>query len=149
MRRTLLEVQYMKREQAGSTSTSKRESSERESTGVQITREARGHARVAAQLKARVSTLDPSAESGDGPSYYLLVGAVTLDVADGGLGLAAEESMKRGQRVLVELELASGESVECKGRVAWSGQDTEGRSVLGISFEQELAGLASQARSQP
>jgi hypothetical protein len=132
----------MKREQAGSNSTQ-----EREASGVQTTRESRGQVRVAAQLKARVSTLDPTEETRGGPHYYMLLSAVTMDVADGGLGLQADDCMARGQRVVVELELSNGESVECKGRVAWSGEDADGRSVLGISFEQELAGLARQARS--
>jgi hypothetical protein len=138
----------MKRDQAGSNASSKQECTEREASGIQMTRECRGQTRVPAQLKARVSTLDPVTESRDGPLYYMLLSAMTLDVADGGLGLTADDRVARGQRVLVELELANGESIECKGRVAWSGEDAEGRSVLGISFEQELAGLARQARSE-
>lgn len=115
------------------------------STGVIVAREARNHPRVRVQLDAMVSTLDPLQEDGSGERYFVVTGAQTVDVADGGLGLTAESALEAGRRVIVEVTLRDGLSVERSGRVMWNHRDTAGAISMGIAFDEKLLGLALRA----
>jgi hypothetical protein len=115
------------------------------STGVVVACEARVHPRVRVQLDAIVSTLDPVQEDESGERYFVVTGAQTVDVADGGLGLTAESTLAAGGRVVVEVTLQDGLSVERSGRVMWSHRDALGAVSMGIAFDEDLLGLALRA----
>jgi hypothetical protein len=116
---------------------------EREASGVVETHvvQQRAHARVPARLEVRVSTLD--AHEAFGERYFIVASAMTLDVADGGLGLISDSSLPRGRRVVVELDVHAGLTIERKGSVAWCYVDRLGQHRLGIRFEESLSGLGA------
>lgn len=113
-------------------------------SGVIVASEPRHLPRIRTELSAQLSTLDPN-----GDASYTLTPAKTLDVADGGLGLAVDEVISVGQRVVVEIELVDGRWLERSGRVAWSSADPTGASFVGIEFDAVVAGFAERATSTP
>jgi hypothetical protein len=114
-------------------------------SGVIVARESRAHVRVRARIEARISTLD-AVEDASGARYYVVAMGTTLDVADAGLGVEAESALAAGRRVIVELDLGDGLTVERSGRVVWHTQDSTGASFMGIVFDEVLTGLASYAQ---
>jgi len=109
-------------------------------TGVIAAREPRHRPRIRKELSAQLSTLDPNHDAS-----YTLTSARTLDLADGGLGLAVDEPISVGQRVVVEIELVDGRWVERNGRVAWTSEDPSGSRFVGIQFDAVVTGFAAQA----
>ena len=109
-------------------------------SGVIVACEPRTLPRIRMELNAQVSTLDPN-----GDASYTLASAKTLDVADGGLGLVVDEVICVDQRVVIEIELAGGQSTERTGRVAWTSEDPTGACFIGIQFDAIVTGFAEQA----
>ncbi len=96
--------------------------------------------RIRTELSVQLSTLDRNRDAS-----YTLTPAKTLDVADGGVGLAVDEAISVGQRVVVEVELVNGHWLERTGRVAWSTADPTGASFVGIEFDVVMSGFAQHA----
>jgi hypothetical protein len=115
------------------------------STGVIVAREARHCPRVTVQLDALVSTLDACQEGDNGDRYFVVTDGRTVDVADGGLGLRAESALEKGRRVIVEMTMGDGLSVERSGRVMWTHREAAGGVTMGIAFDEKLLGLALRA----
>src|SRR5262245_57078036 len=104
-------------------------------SGVVVAREARRHPRRSVGRVASISTLD-AAHDKSGSSYFVVTEARTLDVGDGGLGLELEDTLREGSRVLIDLELGEGRTLECRARVVWTAADASGAHFAGLSFEQ-------------
>jgi hypothetical protein len=109
-------------------------------SGVVVAREARRHPRRRVVFSASVATLDAERD-GEGATYFLVTPASTLDVGEGGLGLQVETTIATGRRVLVDVHLEDGRTVECQARVAWTSSDTEGTQFVGVTFDSPLPGL--------
>jgi hypothetical protein len=109
-------------------------------SGVVVAREARLHPRRSLGRIASISTLDASRDR-TGSAYFVVVEGRTLDVGDGGLGLEVEDSLREGSRVLVDVELGEGRTLECRARVVWSAADANGAHFAGLSFDEPQPGL--------
>jgi hypothetical protein len=109
-------------------------------SGVVVAREARRHPRRSVGRVASISTLDP-VHDGKGSSYFVVTEGRTLDVGDGGLGLEVEDTLREGSRVLIDVELGEGRTLECRARVVWTAADPSGAHFAGLSFEQPQPGL--------
>jgi hypothetical protein len=111
-------------------------------SGVVVAREARRHPRRAVGRVASISTLDASHDK-SGSSYFVVTEGRTLDVGDGGLGLEVQDTLREGSRVLIDVELGDGRTLECRATVVWTSADATGAHFAGLSFEQPQPGLAN------
>lgn len=111
----------------------------------------RRHERVAAQITVRISTIEPERDPWTGRPFFRSLQEKSINVSRGGTFVETSEPLDPGRRVLVELELPSGNEVEAIGRVAWVKRVLDPRnqttdSGVGIEFlggaSEELAALA-------
>jgi Tfp pilus assembly protein PilZ len=109
--------------------------------------DARRHARLHIALPARVASLDPDRNPRTGTPAFRIFDALTTDISDGGLALSALDDLGSGRRVLVELELPDGSSVELVGRIVWLEPQKEPGlpARMGIALSQQSCGLVERA----
>lgn len=98
----------------------------------------RRHARVAAHLPLRLSTIDPETDPWTGKPFFRTAREWSGNVSRGGIFVLTDEPILPGQRVLVELALPGGDSIEAVGRVAWA------RRLMTAEGEPAEAGLGLQ-----
>jgi Tfp pilus assembly protein PilZ len=97
------------------------------------------HRRLNVRLPARISTIDSERDPQSGRTCFRTSDETCHNVSRGGAFVMTEEPVRPGSRLLVELELPSGDSVQTIARVAWSRarlsmQDVESQSGVGIEF---------------
>jgi hypothetical protein len=97
------------------------------------------HRRARVRLPVRISTIDPEIHPETGRPYFCSSEEVSLDVSRGGIFVTTEEPLSPGRRLLIELDLPGGSSVQTLGRVAWSrirvpGETSEWRVGIGVEF---------------
>ncbi len=111
------------------------------------TPDARRHLRTRIAIPARVATVDPDRDPRTGAAVFRIFDALTLDISDGGLSLSALEDLGSSRRVLVELELSDGHSVELAGRIVWLEPQKEPGlpARMGVALFQQSLGLAERA----
>jgi uncharacterized protein (TIGR02266 family) len=83
-------------------------------------RQRRRHERLAVHLPVRLSTIDPETDRWTGRPFFRSCREWSGNVSRGGLFVRTRESIGPGRRVLVEVALPGGDSVEAIGRVAWT-----------------------------
>lgn len=100
--------------------------------------ERRRHPRRAFSSSVRISTIDPEIDLATGRYFFRTAHEACLDVSRGGVHLVSDEPFLIGHRLLVELALPDGETIDAVGRVAWSrieaGPDQRRSVGLGIQF---------------
>ncbi len=97
----------------------------------------RRHERVHAQLPVRIATIDAETDRWTGRPFFRNCREWSGNVSAGGLFVRTSEPIHPGRRVLVEVSLPGGESIEAVGRVAWTrtalrGDDPE--AGIGLQF---------------
>lgn len=97
------------------------------------------HRRVDVRLPVRISTIDSEKDPHSGRAYFRSSDEVCRNVSRGGVFVITEEPMRPGSRILLELELPGGASVQTIGRVAWSRarlavREVETQSGIGVEF---------------
>jgi hypothetical protein len=112
-------------------------------SGVVVAREARRHPRLSIARSVSISTLDASRDGATGAFYFLVSEGSTLDIGDGGLGLEVHDTLREGSRVLVDVELGEGRTLECRARVVWTAEDITGAHFAGLSFDEPQPGLVT------
>lgn len=80
----------------------------------------RRHRRVQLQLGVRLSTIDPELDPATGRPFFRTSDETCVNVSRGGALLLTADPVAPGRRVLLEIELPTGERVEAVGRVAWT-----------------------------
>jgi Tfp pilus assembly protein PilZ len=103
------------------------------------TRTSQQHPRYAMRLPVRMSTIDAEIDRSTGEAYFASTQEFTGNLSCGGLYIPIEEGMTPGRRVLVEVDLPDGETIQTVGRVAWSrihmqGVKDDRPSGVGIEF---------------
>jgi len=110
--------------------------------------------RVEVKMDVRISTIDPETDPETGRPYFRTSEEVVGNISRGGACVEADEAVAEGRRLLVEMDLPSGRTVQTVGRVAWTrsalADSEEGRGqareTMGIEFlpgtEEELGDLA-------
>ena len=78
------------------------------------------HRRAAAHLPVRISTIDSEIDPETGRPFFWMSEEVCRDVSRGGAFVITHEPVSPGRRLLVELDLPDGQTVQAVGRVAWS-----------------------------
>jgi Tfp pilus assembly protein PilZ len=80
----------------------------------------RRHPRIAAEISVRISTLAPERDPWTGRPFFRASQETCANVSRGGAFVQTEEPLTPGRRVLLELTLPNGNSLEALGRVAWA-----------------------------
>ena len=95
--------------------------------------------RARVRVSARVSSIDPEVEPESGTPYFCSSDETCQNVSRGGAYIVTGEPFSPGRRLLVELEVPGGPTVQTIARVAWSrvelakNGDVQ-RSGIGIEF---------------
>ncbi len=103
--------------------------------------ERRRYRRVSVALPVKMSTVEPEHDPEIGDSCLQASEAVCLNVSRGGALIRADEAVRSGKKLRLELDLANGRIAELMGRVVWAkrtqeASDTEGNMRLGIEWMQ-------------
>lgn len=108
--------------------------------------EARRYARMRIALPARVASVDPDRNPRTGDTAFRFFEASTVDISDGGLAISAFEDLGSGRRVMIEISLPDGSSVELSGRIVWLEPQREPKlpARMGVELSEESLGLAEQ-----
>jgi hypothetical protein len=102
--------------------------------------------RIAVSLPVRISTIDPETDPWTGKLFFRSSEETCANVSQGGTFVLTSDAIAPGRRILLELRMPSGESVQTLGRVAWtrsslSPAGNAGRSGFGVEF---LGGAADE-----
>ncbi len=76
--------------------------------------------RVPVHVPVRVSTIDPETDPLTGQPYFRDTREYVANISEGGAFIRTNDPPQAGGRVLVQIHVAEGESIEAVGRVAWS-----------------------------
>ena len=95
--------------------------------------------RVEVEVGVRISTIDPETDPETGAPYFRTSEETCANVSRGGAYVETSETVSAGRRLLVELDLPSGEALQTVGRVAWTKAqvqtaDGQRRTGMGIEF---------------
>lgn len=101
-------------------------------------KERRRHERISAVLPVRISTIDPETDPWTGKPFFRSTREWSGNISRGGLFVQTREPILPGQRVLLELSLPGGRSIEAVGRVAWA------RRVMRVGSDESDAGIGLQ-----
>lgn len=77
------------------------------------------HRRVNVRVPIRISTIDPEKDPHTGKLYFFTSEEYSANISRGGAFVATPESIDPGRRVLVEIDIPEGSSVQTLGRVVW------------------------------
>ena len=94
--------------------------------------------RVSVAVDVRISTIDPETDPDTGAPYFRTSEETVANVSRGGAYVETSEVVSPGRRLLVELELPSGEPVQTVARVAWTKAQVkteEGAARTGMGLE--------------
>ena len=76
--------------------------------------------RTAMAVPVRISTIDPEVEPNTGKPFFRSTEETTANLSHGGAFFPSWEPLAAGRRVVVAIDLPSGEEVQLTGRVAWT-----------------------------
>jgi Tfp pilus assembly protein PilZ len=79
----------------------------------------RRHTRVPIRMAVRISTIDPELDPETGKPYFRTSEETCANVSRGGAFVVTPEPIAPGRRLLLELEMPEGRTVQTIGRVAW------------------------------
>ena len=87
----------------------------------------------------RVSGIDPEIDPESGRPCFVSVEENALNLSEGGVFVPGEETLTPGRRVLVEIDLPNGKSIQALGTVAWRRRPRAARAGdrpagMGIEF---------------
>jgi Tfp pilus assembly protein PilZ len=102
-------------------------------------RKTQRYRRVEVEVDVRISTIDPETDPDTGAPYFRTSEETCANVSRGGAYVETSETVAPGRRLLLELDLPSGEPLQTVGRVAWTKAqiqtpDGEPRTGMGIEF---------------
>jgi Tfp pilus assembly protein PilZ len=97
------------------------------------------HNRANLRLPVRISTIDSEVDPETGRAFYWTADEFCRDVSRGGAFVTTQEPVRPGRRLLLEMDLPDGQTIQTLGRVAWSrvrlGNETEdAHAGIGIEF---------------
>ncbi len=75
--------------------------------------------RVSVRMPARISTIDPETDPLTGERFFRASSETCANVSRGGAFVSMRETIPAGRRLLVELEIPGGKTVQAIGRVVW------------------------------
>jgi uncharacterized protein (TIGR02266 family) len=97
------------------------------------------HARRSLRWPVRVSAIEPEIDPATGSPCYTSIEESSVDLSEGGVFVPTEDTLTPGRRVLVEVDLPGGRTVQALGAVVWRRASHAARSGdrpagMGIEF---------------
>ena len=97
------------------------------------------HRRALAHLPVRISTIDAEIDPETGRPFFWMSEELCRDVSRGGAFVTTQEPVSPGRRLLLEVDLPDGQTVQAVGRVAWSrvrlaGEGEDTHAGIGVEF---------------
>jgi len=103
--------------------------------------------RIAMSVPVRISTVDPEVDPDTGKLFFRSVEETTANLSHGGAYLRSWEPLEAGRRVVVAIDLSSGEEVQLTGRVIWTRRElrpVRTRDIEATGYGIEFFGLSSR-----
>ena len=96
--------------------------------------------RVNVRIPIRISTIDPEMDPTTGKLFFFTSDECSTNVSRGGVFVTTSEPIDPGRRVLVEIEIPNGSSIQTIGRVVWkripmSNAETPARQRPGVGIQ--------------
>ena len=95
--------------------------------------------RIAMSVPVRISTIDPETDPNTGKPFFRSTEETTANLSHGGAYLRSWEPLEAGRRVVVAIDLPSGEELQLTGRVVWTRRElrrqTEDTESTGYGVE--------------
>lgn len=107
----------------------------------------RRHPRISLNLPVHISSIDPERDHRTGRPYFRASRELCANVSPGGAYLRTADPLSPGRRVLIELPLPGGRSVEAVGRVAWSRTVVSPRGLVESGCGIEFVGATGEAHA--
>jgi len=85
--------------------------------------------RIATSVPIRVSTVDPEIDPTTGKRFFRSAEETTANLSRGGAYLRSWEPLEAGRRVIVAIDLPSGEELQLTGRVVWTRRELRPESA--------------------
>ena len=76
--------------------------------------------RTAMAVPVRISTVDPEIDPNTGKPFFRSAEETTANLSHGGAFFRSWEPLAAGRRVIVAIDLPSGEEIQLTGRVVWT-----------------------------
>ena len=76
--------------------------------------------RTAMSVPVRISTIDPEIDPNTGKPFFRSTEETTANLSHGGAFFRSWEPLAAGRRVVVSIDLPSGEELQLTGRVVWT-----------------------------
>ena len=76
--------------------------------------------RIATSVPIRIATVDPEIDPNTGKAFFRSAEETTANLSRGGAYLRSWEPLEAGRRVIVAIDLPSGEELQLPGRVVWT-----------------------------
>lgn len=97
--------------------------------------------RLNVRIPVRISTIDPETDPRTGKLFFFTSDEFSANLSRGGAFVTTPEPIEPGRRVLVEIEIPNGSSIQTIGRVVWKqlpissdGTPARQRPGVGIQF---------------
>jgi len=91
--------------------------------------------RISVRMAARISTIDAEVDSLTGKRFFRASAETCANVSRGGAFVSMREPIPAGRRLLVELEIPGGKTVQTLGRVVWARSTTAAEMPAGKNPE--------------
>ena len=76
--------------------------------------------RVGARMSIRISTIDAERDPESGVAYFQTSDEYSANVSRGGAFIVTPESFRVGSRLMLDIEIPGGSTLQAIGRVAWT-----------------------------
>lgn len=106
--------------------------------------------RIALSVPIRVSTIDPEIDPNTGQPFFRSAEETTANLSRGGASLQSWEPLEPGRRVVVAIDLASGEELQLTGRVVWTRREIQPertRNIRAPGYGIEFSGVSNRELS--
>ncbi|HIF94170.1 MAG TPA: PilZ domain-containing protein [Myxococcales bacterium] len=103
--------------------------------------------RVASSVPVRISTVDPEIDPASGNSFFRSAEETTANLSQGGAYLKSWEPLAAGRRVIVGINLLTGEELQLTARVVWTRRElrpTAADKLEEAGYGVEFYGLSSR-----
>lgn len=77
------------------------------------------HRRLNVRVPIRISSIDPETDPDSGKPFFVMSEEVSSNISGGGVCVACSDAMTPGRRVLVEIDIPTGETVQSIAQVVW------------------------------
>lgn len=120
-------------------------------------RRIQAHARRSLRWPVRVSSVDPEIDAASGLPCYATLEVSSVNLSEGGVFVPSDDTLTPGRRVVVEVDLPNGPTVQALGEVVWrrapgaarSGDRPAGMGIVFVGMPRSSAIALADALAPP